>query len=220
MRTDDCSAHLVRRIRRTADLSSASSPRAWGCRWTVAQAETGQRDLPATVLARAAGLAGLRLALVDDTGAEVPGMDGDAVRDRSGRHFPAHLDTRHGDVWWWHGSERHSRDRPRYTFDRDRAERDDRRAWDGTPPDHQLPRPGDSLGDRARARQEAALARRLAEHERLFEERLRRGIPAPWTPTCACPPDCDDLLFPEDPLPAGQNAVPHVDECPCRCDIS
>ena len=212
----------MRRIRRTADLSQRELARALGLSTgAVAQAETGRRDMPATVLARAAAIAGLRLALVDDTGAEVPGMDGDAVRDRGGRHFPAHLDTRHGDVWWWHGSERHSRDRPRYTFDRDRAERDDRRAWDGTPPDHQLPRPGDSLGDRARARQEARSGPPAGRPRTAWSRSgVGGGCPPPWTPTCTCPPACDDLLFPEGPLPAGQNAVPHVDECPCRCDIS
>src|SRR3954447_1421931 len=92
---------LLRRIRRTADLSQRQLADGLGvARSTVARAETGERDLPATVLARAAELAGLRLALGDGTGAEVAGMDPDAIRDAGGRHFPAHLDPRHGDIWW------------------------------------------------------------------------------------------------------------------------
>jgi transcriptional regulator with XRE-family HTH domain len=212
---------LLRRIRRTADLSQRQLADGLGvARSSVARAETGERDLPASVLARAAELAGLRLALVDGSGAEVAGMDPEAVRDAGGRHFPAHLDPRHGDIWWWHGSERYSRERPRYTFDRDRTERDERRAVDGIPVDHQPPRPGDSLEERARVRREAALARQAAEHRRRFEEAGQRGWTAPWTPTCTCPPDCDELLFPTRPLTAAQNAVPHIDECPCRCDIA
>lgn len=95
-----------------------------------------------TVLARAAALAGLRLGLLDASGREVAGMTPDAVRDRRGRLFPAHLDVRHGDEGWWHGDERYSRTPPWYTFDRGRPLRDRFREAAGAPADHQLPRPG------------------------------------------------------------------------------
>jgi transcriptional regulator with XRE-family HTH domain len=216
---------LVRRIRRAADLSQREMARALGVSaGAVAQAETGARDLPSTVLARAAELAGLRLGLLDAEGREVAGMSPDAVRDRADRLFPAHLDPRHGDVWWWHGSHRYSRERPRYTFDRDRRERDDRRSTDGTPTDHQRPRPGDSLAERATARTEAAAAReaeRRASAEAVYREQRRlAGWPDLWSPVCSCPPGCDDLLFSEAPLTPRQQAVPHLDDCGCRCDVS
>ena len=214
-------AALVRRIRRTADLSQRELARALGvAASTVARAESGTRDLPATVLARAAELADLRLALLDAAGAEAPGMDGGAVTDRAGRRFPAHLDTRHSDQDWWHGSERYSRDRPWYTFDRDRDTRDRLRGGRGAPADHQAPQPGDGPEARARAREDAAWAARAAEHRRWTEERRRRGIHDDWAPTCTCPPGCDELLFTTAPLTPRQHAVPHLDDCACRCDVA
>ncbi len=64
---------------------------------TVGHAESGARDLPVRVLARIVELAQLRLAIVDDGGAEVAPMRPDTVRDGANRRFPAHLDTRHSD---------------------------------------------------------------------------------------------------------------------------
>jgi transcriptional regulator with XRE-family HTH domain len=214
---------LLRRIRRAADCSQRELARRLGISATaVAQAETGTRDLPTSVLVRAAELAGLRVGLLDTDGREVPGMAPDAVRDRSGRHYPAHLDTRYGDQLWWHG-QRYTRVRPWYTFDRRRDWRDAFRTADGTPPDHQVPRPGDSPQERAWARQEAARAartERAARAQEAVRERWRRGIFEDLDPTCNCPPECEELLFPSAPLPARLNAVPHVEDCPCRCDIA
>ncbi|MCZ2836160.1 helix-turn-helix domain-containing protein [Modestobacter sp. VKM Ac-2985] len=213
---------LLRRIRRTADLSQRELAGALGvAASTVAQVETGARDLPAGVLARAATLAGLRLGLLDASGREVPGMTPDAVRDGRGRLFPAHLDVRHGDEGWWHGEERYSRTPPWYTFDRGRRLRDRFRAATGTPADHQLPRPGDSLDDRARARRRAAVAR---QRERERERRVLRGteqrsLGLPVL-TCSCPAACDELLFGDAALSAEGRAVPHVVDCRCRCDIA
>jgi HTH-type transcriptional regulator/antitoxin HipB len=94
---------MVRRIRRLADLSQRElSARIGISKSAVAAAESGRAGLDARVLARAAALAGLRLALVDGQGREVPGMDPDAVRDTAGRLYPAHLDTRYSDEGWWH----------------------------------------------------------------------------------------------------------------------
>ena len=212
---------LVRRIRRTADLSQRDLARELGiAASTVARAESGARDLPATSLARAAELAGLRLALMDAAGDEAPGMDPGAVTDRAGRHFPAHLDTRHGDEDWWHGSERYSRERPWYTFDRDRHTRDRFRGGRGAPADHQAPQPGDGPEARARAREDVAWAARAAAFRRQTEELRRRGTRDAWAPTCTCPDGCDELLFPTAALTAQQDADPHVDDCACRCDIA
>ncbi len=203
---------LLRRIRRTADLSQRELAQAGGvARSTVAAAEAGTRGLDARALARLAAVAGLRLALVDAEGREVAPMDAAAVRDGADRHFPAHLDTRHGDENWWHGPHRFDRDPVTYTFDRDRRYRDRRRARTGTPEDHQLPRPDDSLAARARARRVAA--RRAREEE--LERRRAAGLVPPLDlgVTCDCPPECEEL--------DDRSGPPrHAEGCACSCDVS
>ncbi|WP_222192633.1 helix-turn-helix domain-containing protein [Modestobacter italicus] len=212
---------MLRRIRRTADLSQRELADALGvAASTVARAETGARDLPARALVRAAQLAGLRVGLVDADGREVPGMAASAVRDRVGRRFPAHLDVRHGDEHWWHGSERYSRPQPWYTFDRRRQARDEVRRLHGAPADHQRPGPGDDPLDRARARDLAAATRRAEQLAAYAAEQRRLGYPGTFVLACTCPAACDELLVAEEPLPGRQHAVPHVDDCACRCDIA
>jgi transcriptional regulator with XRE-family HTH domain len=199
---DLCGA--LRRVRRIADLSqrdlasaAAISPS------TLAHAEAGTRDLPVQSLARACALVGLRLALVDENGVAVDGMATDSVRDRSGRRFPAHLDTRYSDEGWWHGPERYSRPVPWYTFDRDRGRRDGRRTNHGTPSDHQLPRPGDSPAQRTAARRRAARLRGI--------EKAKRRPQEPFD--CLCPPECDEL--------DDRSGPPvHAPACRCGCDIA
>ena len=94
---------LLRRVRRAADLSQRElAARIGVSKSAVAAVESGRAGLDVRALARAAELAGLRLALLDAEGQEVAGMDPGAVRDRGGRLFPAHLDTRHGDEEWWY----------------------------------------------------------------------------------------------------------------------
>ena len=175
----------------------------------IAHAEAGRRGLALAVLARAATVAGFRLALVDASGAEVRPMDDEAVRDMGGRYFPAHLDTRYTEDGWWHGDERYSRPEPWYTFDRLRSQRNSYRRWGGgVPGDHHLPRPGDSPEERRDARRRAA--RRSADEERA--RRFAAGElpdPSPWA--CDCPPGCAEL---ED----WHGPPRHTDDCPCRCD--
>jgi hypothetical protein len=180
-------------------------------RSTVAAAEAGTRGLDARALARLAAVAGLRLALVDAEGREVAPMDAAAVRDGADRHFPAHLDTRHGDENWWHGPHRFDRDPVTYTFDRDRRYRDRRRARTGTPEDHQLPRPDDSLAARARARR---LAARRAREEELERRRAAGLVPPPdLGVACDCPPECEEL--------DDRSGPPrHAEGCACSCDVS
>jgi transcriptional regulator with XRE-family HTH domain len=155
---DLCGA--LRRIRRTADLSQRELALAAGVSAAViSHAEAGRRGMAVDLLSRLAAVAGLRLALLDGDGRDVAGMADGAVRDEAGRRHPAHLDTRYGDVDWWHGRERYSRDQPTYTFDRVRETRDYWRGRLGTPDDHQLPRPGDAPAQRRAARRWAARSR-------------------------------------------------------------
>ncbi|MGY1684859.1 helix-turn-helix domain-containing protein [Geodermatophilus sp. SYSU D00867] len=217
--TDFDLSGTLRRIRRTADQSQRELARTSGVSKTaLAAAEAGTRGLDARALARLAAVAGLRLALLDAEGREVAPMDGAAVRDEGDRHFPAHLDTRHGDDSWWHGPHRYDRTPVTYTFTRDRRSRDDRRRVRGTPEDHQLPRPGDALADRAAARRAAAERARAEERERLRAAGL---LPPASGFRCVCPPACDDLLLDEPPPAPGRPAppAPHAPDCACGCDL-
>ncbi|MGY1858240.1 helix-turn-helix domain-containing protein [Modestobacter sp. SYSU DS0290] len=208
--TDSALPGLLRRIRRMGDLSQRElAERLRVSKSTVAAVESGVRGLDVRVLERAAQLAGLRLAVLDERGREAPGMTDAAVRDGAGRLFPAHLDTRHGDEDWWGGPHLPRATPPRYTFSRERRYRDQRRR-SGEAPDHHLPTPGDSLPERARARTQAAVRRAAEERQRRF---LAGERPPPAAdPVCTCPPSCDALLV------AGDR-WPHVAGCPCRCDI-
>jgi transcriptional regulator with XRE-family HTH domain len=200
----------LRRIRRAADLSQRELASRLGMsKSMIAAIERGDRGLDVGVLARAALIAGMRLTLVDAGGTPVPKMSDDAVRDEAGRHFPAHLDIRYGDIDWWHGDSRYSREQPWYTFDRVRETRDFWRGRLGTPDDHQLPQPGDSPQERRAARQRAAREERERELERLRET----GQLRPTEPfTCECPPACDEL---DD----WSGKPVHGAECACGCDL-
>jgi transcriptional regulator with XRE-family HTH domain len=200
---------MLRRIRRAADLSQRELAAALGISQSaVAQGENGRRDFPAGVLVRAAALAGLRLALLDEDGNEVTPMADEAVRDTGYRRFPAHLDTRYSDERWWHGPERYSRPQPWYTFDRDRAGRDAARRVTGTPDDHQLPQPGDSPQARRARRRQAALRQAAEERQRRFLAGELARLPD-WA--CECPPECAHL-------DQGTRPV-HAPNCACGCDI-
>jgi HTH-type transcriptional regulator/antitoxin HipB len=203
-------AGALRRIRRAADFSQRDLARALAVSKSyLAGAESGASGIDARVLARAAALAGLRLALLDGAGNEVPVMTADAVRDMGNRRFPAHLDTRYGDDGWWHGPHRYDREQPWYTFDRDRGMRDRYRRRDGTPGDHQLPQAGDSPADRAAARKREYWRARAEERERRFLAGEFSHIDVGFT--CTCPPACDGLDVGERPV--------HTAGCPCSCDI-
>jgi transcriptional regulator with XRE-family HTH domain len=208
-------AASLRRIRRRADLSQRELGEVLGiAASTITHAEAERRDLPVGLLDRAAALAGLRLALLDADGTEVAPMNEDTVRDGAGRHFPAHLDTRYGDEGWWHGPERYSRRRPTYTFDRNRALREDRRRRSGVPDEHLRPRPGDPLAERAAER--AAELQRAARRRR--EEMRQRHLDAGGLAgfddglRCTCPPGCE--------YAEGRNEdLTHASACACCCDV-
>jgi transcriptional regulator with XRE-family HTH domain len=202
-------ANAVRRIRRRADLSQRQLAETCGVSQSlIARVEAGTQDVLAGVLGRLAAVAGLRLALLDEAGQEVAGMADGTVRDAAGRRFPAHLDTRYGDLDWWHGTERYSREQPWYTFDRSRYTRDHWRGRGGTPEDHQLPQPGDSPAERTARRRADARRRRDEEHHR---RRAAGELPEPVEWTCDCPPRCAELGTGERPQ--------HVPDCPCGCDV-
>jgi transcriptional regulator with XRE-family HTH domain len=200
----------LRRIRRRADLSQRDLADVLRVsKSAIAAAESGQRDLPARVLARAAALAGLRLALLDAESREIGGMSAGGVRDLGGRRFPAHLDTLPTEERWWRYAHRFDRPRPSYTVDRDRAGRDARRRTRGTPEDHHPFLPGDTLQERAAARRRAAI---LAAHQ----ERQRRLASGTLPPVpdfgCTCPPGCEEL---DD----WSGRPVHAEGCPCSCDV-
>lgn len=202
---------LLRRIRRRADLSQRELATGLHVsKSTVAAVESGTTGMDARLLAVAAGLAGLRLGLLDDDGNEVGGMAGDTVRDAAGRRFPAHLDTMLSDERSRRWVDRRDRHRPTYTFGR-------RSPWDppgsrteSRPDDHLRPQPGDSPEERAAARRAAQWQRHREERERRFLAGELRGRDDAFT--CTCPAECDELDdFSRRPV--------HADDCPCACDI-
>jgi transcriptional regulator with XRE-family HTH domain len=203
---------MMRRIRRVADLSQRElAARIGVSKSALAAVESGHSGLDARAVARAAEVAGLRLVLVDAQGQEVPGMDPDAVRDKAGRLYPAHLDTRYSDEGWWHDEHRYGRSRVWYTFDRERLRRDARRNRTGTADDHQLPRAGDAPWQRVEARRLAHSQEREAERQRRFLAGELSGIDLRFD--CACPPACDELEDrPGPPV--------HAPDCPCGCDLA
>ncbi|MGR6967187.1 helix-turn-helix transcriptional regulator [Geodermatophilus sp. URMC 61] len=107
---------LVRRIRRTADMSQRELAARTGLsKTTIAAAEAGNRDLGVTRLALLAEVAGLRLVLLDAEGREVTGMDPGGARDATQRRLPAHLDTQPTDQVadrWAHRPDRQQRGSP------------------------------------------------------------------------------------------------------------
>jgi transcriptional regulator with XRE-family HTH domain len=200
---------LLRRIRRTADLSQRELAAACGVpQATIAQAEAGRRGLSVAALARVAAVAGLRVTLVAADGTELRPMDDGTVRDMGNRRFPAHLDTRYSEEQWWHGPERYSRPEPWYTFDRSRVIRDHYRGRDGVPDDHQLPQPGDAPAERRAARRREADRRAFEDWERRRAAGLLPRDPG-WV--CDCPSGCAEL---ED----WHGPPRHTDDCRCRCD--
>ena len=202
---------LLRRIRRRADVSQRELAAVIGTsKSAIAAAEAGQAGMDVRLLAVASQLASLRLALLDEAGTEVRGMHPDAVRDRGGRRFPAHLDTmlseRRGSRW----EHRPRLQQPTYTFDRRRPEDDVASRATDRPDDHLLPQPGDAPWERAAARAAAARQRRSEERER--RRATGEHVPTPeWT--CACPAACDEL--------DDRSGRPvHAGNCPCSCDLA
>jgi transcriptional regulator with XRE-family HTH domain len=184
---------VVAAARRRADLSQRDLAARSGIpQSTVAAAESRARSVQVAVLVRLLEAAGLRLAVLDEDGAEVLPFDSRAARDNAGRRFPAHLDAAHPDEVDPYVS------RPRYDrptarrkagFER-REARDRRRSRAGEAPARHVTAGEVELRrlDRRYGRQPAYWARREA-----FVREL--GVPA-------------DVAGATDPTPAGWDPAP------------
>jgi len=131
---------LLRAARRRADLSQRQlAVAAAVSRRTVERAEAGSGPaLTVRTLARLlAAAAGCRIAVVSSEGRPLTEVEGEHLQDRGGRHYPAHLDLRRPGrmgEWWgdwpfstWTRPDLAPRQRPDYTFDLARWQRDQRR---------------------------------------------------------------------------------------------
>lgn len=187
----------LRRARRVADLSQREMAAQVGVsRSVIGRAESDRGSASLELLIAVLGVAGLQLSVLDGDGRPVAPMRPRTVRNRAGRRFPAHLDTRlpgalatRGDPW------RYDRPKPDVTFHH-RFRRD--RPWlqGGDVWPSPMPRQHDHLTP-------AELA--ACDRARRAKARLRRWrprSPEPYDP-CLCGPEC----------------VVHCDPvCPCQCE--
>jgi transcriptional regulator with XRE-family HTH domain len=115
---------IVRRIRRMADLSQRELAGATGLsQATIAGIETGQLVPSLLALTRILGAADCELAVLDEQGERVQPYDGDGLRDRGRRRYPAHLDVYpvgpNGQGWWGQNTvQDYVRPMPTHTFGR------------------------------------------------------------------------------------------------------
>ncbi|MGW5240026.1 helix-turn-helix domain-containing protein [Monashia sp. NPDC004114] len=183
---------FIRRVRRLADLSQRDLAASLGVSpATVGRLESGKAKLDAGTFATILGLAGLRLAVLDEVGREVRPVPPDTLVDNGGRRFPSHLDARPpGDQPPLDRGIDPRKGKPPATgwFD-GRTQRDLRRARKGVPDDH--PTVGGELEKR-----------RVERAERL--ERARRAGRAAPLPECECLDECFEALC--------------LADCPCQCE--
>ena len=131
---------LLRAARRRADLSQRQLAVAAGVsRRTVERAEAGSGPaLTVRTLAQLlAAAADCRLAAISAEGRPLTEVEAEHLQDRGGRHYPPHLDLRRPGrmgEWWgdwpfstWIRPDLAPRQRPDYTFDLARWQRDQRR---------------------------------------------------------------------------------------------
>ena len=180
---------FFRRVRRQTDLNQRElAVRIGVSKSLIAAVEAGRRDPSVAVLLECLAIAGLRLAVLDRRGDEVPAMSPDAARNRGERHFPAHLDVLlPEDERWprhWGAGPRHDRARPQVVVSR-RERRDERRAQSGIPSDHP------SGGQVAAAGAELDLARRRRAAADARARVARQARPEP--PACTCSDDCESI---------------------------
>lgn len=190
-------AGLMMRVRRLADLSQRDLGRRIGISQPqIARIESAQRSVDVGTFAAILAVAGLRIAVVDESGAEVDPVPADLVRDHAHRRMPAHLDVRFPDdrpSRLGHDT-RYDRPQPPAWFHH-RAERDRLRLRRGADEHDDQP----TASDIVRRRIERDLDRREAARRRArFEPH------AGWA-TCTCPVECWET--------AGC-----VDDCTCRCE--
>ncbi|MGW9167482.1 helix-turn-helix domain-containing protein [Agromyces sp. NPDC055658] len=86
---------VVLRVRRQLDLSQRDLARRLGVSHAaIARVEANRNGIDVADLERLVGLAGMRLAVLDESGAETAPIPPDWVRDNAGRRLPVHLDVR------------------------------------------------------------------------------------------------------------------------------
>ncbi|HET8926567.1 MAG TPA: helix-turn-helix transcriptional regulator [Microbacterium sp.] len=83
----------VRRARRLADLSQRELAAAMGLNQSQIARIEGGREVSLPTFERILAIAGLRLAVIDESGSQIAPMPADVLRDRVGRRRPAHLDV-------------------------------------------------------------------------------------------------------------------------------
>ncbi|MCP2369379.1 HTH-type transcriptional regulator/antitoxin HipB [Agromyces terreus] len=194
-------AGLILRVRRSRDLSQRQLAVAIGIAQSqVARLESGGRRLDVDLLERILAVGGMRIAVLDERGAEVSPVPAEVIRDNAGRRYPAHLDPRVPRSPWIEdhltGRHRVPSAPARYHH---RAIRDGHRraagidaVRGGTP--HLRDHPTSHEVQRAIVeRRESARARALGRHESLLD------------PACDCPPGCWEA----------SSCAPG---CPCRCE--
>ncbi len=124
-------AAYIRTLRSIADLSQRELAERCGLpRQAIATMEVRPDLARVERFDRVVRVAGMHLVIVDADGnllepeVELP------MRDRGGRHFPAHLDVRStSEGWWGHMWPMFYGREPEYTFDRGRHSRDSHRSY-------------------------------------------------------------------------------------------
>lgn len=199
-------AGIIRRVRRVADLSQMELADVLGvAQSSVARWEAARKEPSLERLQQILAIAGLTLAAVDEAGARVPPMRGDALRDLGYRRYPAHLDLlATGGVDDLGGQIPQLGHAPRRRGRRDeymRSAEGRRNAEDRRHDDHLTEAEvyAERREVRDRRREETRRQQQTAE-----EARRARGIP-PSDPRCFCIDDCF----------LGCRCVA---ECPCQCD--
>jgi HTH-type transcriptional regulator/antitoxin HipB len=179
------------RVRRLADLSQRElAGRLSLDASSVSRIESGTRPVTVGAFAQILAVAGLRLVVVDSSGAEVSPFPSGVVRDNAGRRFPAHLDVGPPDEVPRERWESPRYDRPEaQAWYHLRGERDRQRARRESPPDGDHPTVAD-----------------LDERRRLMRGRQPRVTPQPAVlDECTCLDEC--VIAPE-----------CLDECRCQCE--
>ncbi|WP_281361895.1 helix-turn-helix domain-containing protein [Nakamurella aerolata] len=184
-------AGLIRRVRRTLDLSQRDLAEAIGVSpATIGRAET-TGAISITVLAAILELGGIRLVALDQDDEPVTPMRETAARNHAGARYPAHLDAwiptlRDAPIGGW----RHDRPVPRLTFHH-RHWRDERRQRIG------------AVGSDHSSELELRLRRPDRRRARMFE-RLHPSPHREWVyEECQCGPECETTCHPS---------------CPCQCE--
>jgi HTH-type transcriptional regulator/antitoxin HipB len=183
-------ARFIVRARRVADLSQRELADSIGvARATIGRLESGVAKVDTGTLSVILARAGLRLAVLDRDGREIPPFPVDALRDHADRRFPGHLDARPPqDAPSDRVHPRRGAPEPRGWYQQ-RPSRARRRLRSGTPVDHP------TVSGLREARQEVYW-KAVATAE------ARRG--ANPEPECSCLDGCFELAC--------------LVDCPCQCE--